>query len=318
MTKRTALRSPHFKQQGLKMLNTSSWGTAVLQRWLLPAMALAIAWCAAMPAHADLKSVGAEVAKLYSNARVSETIFKDLYRIDFGPNSAPFYVGESVSLILETDGQQVTNWVQPVQKPMPITEEDKSGVLNAILRNVRFDKLIQIKQGKGTQQILLVSAYDCPFCIQLERMLSSAGDKVDATFYIVPSTLNHRDKSRQENVHNIWCANDNAATWRNGLLKAAQQYPASATVAACTLGDADWRDMYIVLRSLGVKDFAYPFMLSDNGLPTVAEQELPPFLKQIRNGAEKKFWSAQNRALYPAVEYAQFRADKAGPRGWYK
>lgn len=289
-----------------------------LRRGLLSVLGLTAALLTAVPARADIQSVGAEVAKLYNNARVSETIFQDLYRIDFGPNSAPFYVSESVSLILETDGRQITQWTQPVNKPAPISADEKSGVLNAILHNIRFDKLIQLKRGKGSNRILLLSAYDCPYCIQLERMLESAGDKVDATFYIVPATLRPGEKARQENVRNIWCASDNSATWHQGLLSASQQFPTANAGAACPWSDLDRRDMAIVLRSMGVKEIGYPFVIPDNGQPMVAELELTPFLKQIRTGAEKQFWAPKNRAVFPATEYAQFRADKAGPRGWYK
>lgn len=288
------------------------------RRALLSMLGLTAALLTVSPAQADIKSVSAEVAKLYNNGRVSETIFQDLYRIDFGPNSAPYYVSESVSLILQTDGTQITQWTQPISKPAPISDEEKSGVLNAIIHNIRFDKLIQLKRGKGTNRILLLSAYDCPYCIKLERMLESAGDKVDATFYIVPATLNPSDKARQDKVHNIWCANDNAETWHQGLVKASQQYPAGDTSAGCTWGDLDRRDMAILLRSLGTKQIGYPFMVPDNGQPMVAAQELPVFLEQIKTGAEKQFWAPKYRAVFPVAEYAQFRADKAGPRGWYK
>jgi hypothetical protein len=308
----------HFYSQtkGVNMMAT----TAKIARYARRAMQCMVGAVAALlftPAQADFKSVSAEVAKLYSNGVVSETIFQDLYRIDFGPNSAPYYVSDSVTLILETDGNQITKWAQPVNKPSAISDEDKTLILNSILRNVRFDKLIPLKRGKGTQRILLLSAYDCPFCIQFERMLETAGDKVDATFYVVPATLNHNDPARADNVHNIWCAKNNTAVWHKGLVSASQQYSSANLASDCTLGNLDRRDMTILLRSMGVQQ-NYPFMVAENGLPRTPETELGPFLKQINTGADKKFWDPKFRDVFPATSYSQFRADKAGPRGWFK
>ena len=271
----------------------------------------------AVPAQADITSVSATVKKLYGNKNVvKETIFKDLYRIEGGPNEAIYFINDSATLILETNNLKVTNWSQPVQKPSAISDQEKSKILSAILHNIRFDKLIQITQGKGANKVLLLSAYDCPFCIKFEQMLASAGDKLDVSFFIVPDTLEGDNPQRKQNVQNIWCAADNAKTWREGVVKANLQYPA-ASKNDCNLSFADARDFQIILRSLGLR-VGFPFMIADNGLPLTPTSDLNAFKAQLSSGTHKQFWVPEMLNVFPSSLYSQFRAENASPRGWYK
>ncbi len=281
------------------------------------ALGFACASLFAAPAHADLASATAIAKKLYNNASaVKETIFKDLYRVEFGPNAAVYYINDAATLILETNNVSIQNWTQPVQKAEPITNQEKTKLLNAVLHNIRFDKLIQIKQGKGTNKVLLLSAHDCPFCIQFEKMLANAGDKLDVSFFIIPSALDNRDPQRRQNVQNIWCAPNNAKVWREGVAKATLQYP-NNNVPGCSLGFADARDFHIIMNTLNIRT-GYPFMFADNGLPLTPDTDFKEFKAQLDQGTHKSFWSPEVLNDYPSSLYSQFRADKASARGWYK
>ncbi|MES2298279.1 MAG: hypothetical protein V4582_14630 [Pseudomonadota bacterium] len=260
------------------------------------------------------------LSKLYNNlnrASVHETLVKGLYRADFGPRSAQIYVNEALTLILETNGNTITKWTQPVQGAQPISDTEKRDLLYGMLHNIQMDKLIQIKQGDGHQRVLVISAFDCPYCIKFERMLANAGNKVDATFYILPTSLNWDDSARANSVHNLWCAADNASVWRNGLLKSTQAYPGGAA-GACTLGVEDTKDVEVLLSSVGLPVKGYPFKMADNAIAGTAAQELEPFLEQLNKGENKSFWSPQMRQAFPAAQYAQFRSANASNRGWYK
>jgi hypothetical protein len=281
------------------------------------AFALTCVSLVAAPAQADLASVTTIAKKLYNNTTaVKETIFKDLYRIEFGPNAAVFYINDAATLILETNNVSIQNWTQPVQKSESIANPEKTKMLNAILHNIRFDKLIQIKQGKGTNKVLLLSAHDCPFCIQFEKMLAGAGDKLDISFFIIPSALDARDLQRRQNVQNIWCAPNNGKVWREGVVKPTLQYP-NNNVPGCSLSYADARDFLIIMNTLNIRT-GYPFMFADNGLPLTPDTDLKEFKAQLDQGTHKSFWSPDALNEFPSSLYSQFRVDKASARGWYK
>lgn len=281
------------------------------------AFALACASLIAAPAQADLASVTVIAKKLYNNTTaVKETIFKDLYRIEFSPNAAVYYINDSATLVLETNNVVIKEWTQPVQKPEPIANPERTKLLNAVLHNIRFEKLIQITQGKGSNKVLLLSAHDCPFCIQFEKMLAGAGDKLDVSFFIIPSALDARDPQRRQNVQNIWCAPNNAKVWREGVAKATLQYP-NNNVPGCGLSYADARDFQVIMNTLNIR-VGFPFMFSDNGLPQTPDTDLKEFKAQLDKGTHKLFWSPEVLNDYPSSLYSQFRVDKASARGWYK
>jgi hypothetical protein len=298
-----------------QITETSLVNTARIGLWL----GLLAASMMALPAQADIVSLTATVKKLYGNNNVvKETIFKDLYRIEAGPTEAVYYVNDAATLILETNNINITAWTQPVQKPAAISDAEKTKILNAILHNIRFDKLIQITQGKGTNKVLLLSAYDCGFCIKFEQMLAAAGDKIDASFFIIPYTLEGTDQQRKQNVQNIWCAADNAKIWREGLLKATLQYPSSnAAKSGCSLTYADARDFQVILKSLGAR-VGFPLMIADNGLPLTPKSDLDAFKAQLDSGTHKLFWVPEMLTKYPTSLYTQFRVENASARGWYQ
>ncbi|MFL6657198.1 MAG: thioredoxin fold domain-containing protein [Massilia sp.] len=278
----------------------------------LKALLLAFAMAAfALPAHADLGSVRSVLAERmgakkipFTPSAVQETLIKGLYRWEQGPGTGVVFVNDAVTLMLATNSVVVTDWMQPVRNPQPISEAEKGELLKEMVRNIRFEKLIKIEQGTGKTKLLLVSAFDCPYCIKFERMLASAGDKVDATIYILPGTLNWRENARASTVRNIWCANDNARLWRTTLVKASQSY-GNLPNGSCDLGAQQVDDLMIILQTQYGK-FGFPAMVFADGSKDTAAQELPVFKQQLQQRSGNDFWAEAN-----ADKYAQFRASAA-------
>lgn len=283
---------------------------AIFRRPLAAALALTLG-LGALPAYADLGSVRGVLAERmrakkipFSPSSVRETLIQGLYRWEQGPGVGQLYVNDAVTLILVTDGSKIVEWTQPVRDPQPISDAEKNSLLSEMLRGIRFDRLIKFEQGKGQagNQVLLISAFDCPYCIKFERMLAGAGDKVDATVYVLPSTLQPKDNARASTVRNIWCAKQNAEVWRNALLKSPGAYYSNLPSGSCDLGVEAARDVQLIIASMGLGG-GYPQMLFGNGTTSTAAQELPVFQDQLRKNPGRVFWDEPK-----PQRYAQFRA----------
>lgn len=262
----------------------------------------------AFPAHADLASVRhilAEKTRVnkwppFHPATVRETLFPGLYRWQPETDTGAIYVNEAVTLLLYSNGNVINNWTQPVLNPQPISQAEKADLLNQMVRSVRLDNLIHIRQGSGGPKVLLLSAFDCPYCIKFERMLEASGDKINADIYIVPTTLNARDPKQLSTVRNIWCDSKSAAIWRSVLVKAATGH-FSVAYAGCPFGNELTQDLEIILRSAGVK-FGYPTMIFGNGIVGTAAQDFSAFSAQLKAN-DGSMWLESN-----PDRYAQFRS----------
>jgi hypothetical protein len=276
----------------------------------MAALALALG-AVVLPAHADLGSVRGILAERMAAKKVpfnpsalQETLVKGLYRWDMGPGQAMMFVNDAVTLMLITNNVTITEWSQPVRDPQPISDAEKQELLKEMLRNIRFDKLIKVDQGSGKNKLLLISAFDCPYCIKFERMLNTAGDKVDASIYVLPSTLNARENARASTVRNIWCANDNANVWRKTLVNASPGY-FSLPSRSCDLGNQQGEDLQILMRSLYGR-MGYPSMIFANGSNDTPGQDFATFSQQLQQTSGSDFWADAN-----PDKYAQFRASAA-------
>lgn len=242
--------------------------------------------------------------KVLNPSTLHETLIPGLYRWDRGAGVGQIYVNEAVTLFLGTDATRIVEWGQPVRNPEPISDVEKQELLSEIIRNIRLDKLIHIRQGTGENQVLLVSAFDCPFCIKFERMLEAKGDVLNADIYILPSTLNKNSNANLSTVTNLWCADNNAAVWRQTVTKAQRGY-FMAPRPGCGLSIREVEDIELLLHSWsGFKGF--PYMVFGNGEAGTPSDQSDVFMSQLRRSSGKQFWAE----LHPE-RYAQFRADRA-------
>jgi len=76
----------------------------------------------------------------------------------------------------------------------------------------RFDRksAITLKYGKGTKEVILWSAIDCPVCVKLDAQMERLGD--DVTVYLVPTALSP-SADKQELVRRIYCASSPEQAW---------------------------------------------------------------------------------------------------------
>lgn len=261
----------------------------------------------ALPAHADLEQVRNTIAdRLRANKQpfnpssVKETLISGLYRWDQGTRTGQIYVNEAATLMLLTDGNKIVSWEQPIRQPQPISDAEKIGLLSEMIRNIRFDKLIHIRQGTGANQVLLLSAFDCPVCVRFERMAEAEGSRLDMDLYIVPSTLDSDVTAKVSTVHSIWCAEDNAVAWRKTVVQGGRGYFLLPKHSCDVLMPETW-DIELLMRSVGGFE-GYPYMVFGTGGMGTASTDAVVFATQLRRAAGKWFWTDPH-----PDKYAQFR-----------
>jgi hypothetical protein len=275
--------------------------------WLEAALALMLI-LGASAAHADLNSVRTIIgARLNANKQpfspssVNETLLTGLYRWNQGAGIGQIYVNEAVTLMLLTDSVKITQWDQPVRNPTPISDDEKYALLDEMLKNIRFDQLIHIAQGNGSHQVLLLSAFDCPYCIALERMLATPGNPINADIYILPTALQNTN-AKTSTVANIWCAQDNAAIWRTTLVKEARGYFVHPG-HSCDVGVESVKDIEVILHSIG-GFHGYPFMVMGNGQFLTPSANAAEFAGQLNSAPSNDYWTQRHPDRYRA-----FRAE---------
>lgn len=100
--------------------------------------------------------------------------------------------------------------------------------------------------GKGSREVLLFTAYDCPNCRQLEQVFLKQAKSLNVTVYLVPMALRYdHDPQAKTLLKGVLCAPDKAAAWNQLILQRQ-----GATDAAC---DARSEDYAYLARSFPVK-----------------------------------------------------------------
>lgn len=269
-----------------------------LSRLISPFIGLCLSVLASLPAHAganemrrNLEPYMKQFSPQICTGTVSETLVRGLYRCDGGRGMGQAYVNEAATLVMLTNGRDITDYVEPGAGAKPVSEEERRALLSDMLKNIRFDQLIRLKQGNGSTRVLLISAFDCPFCIQLERMMAAQGSRLDADVYVLPTTLDPSKNANVSTVRNIWCAKDSAAVWRHTLTRATGGY-FDLPAGSCDRSNQDVRDIETLLSGIGPQ-FArrgYPRMLLGNGQIYTSSTDAAEFTTQLADGASNAFW----------------------------
>lgn len=125
------------------------------------------------------------------------------------------------------------------KNPMPKAEADT--IIRDALAKINTEKLIKLKYGNGRNKFIMFSALDCPYCKKLEANLERLKGSLDATIYLVPTSL-QRSPREAEQVQRIWCSPDPARAWNEARFQ--QRLPASATDCGLSLLDSEALAMF--------------------------------------------------------------------------
>ena len=71
-----------------------------------------------------------------------------------------------------------------------MTPGEVTGLRQEVMNGIEYAKLIKVAYGDGgNRKMLLFSAVDCGFCQRFEQEFAKYGNKVNTTFYVVPSAF---------------------------------------------------------------------------------------------------------------------------------
>jgi hypothetical protein len=85
-----------------------------------------------------------------------------------------------------------------------------------LLSRLRWDLLVGPVWGQGApRKALVLSAPDCPYCIQMELDLANGTRSPAYELYYLPIMLNKTSKVASQ----IWCANNRVEGWQQAMLK---------------------------------------------------------------------------------------------------
>lgn len=266
--------------------------------WPLLLLGLLCLSLAARTAHAGVAEVRKNFAPYVNQfspalctGAITETLVRGLYRCEGSRGVGHAYINEAATLVMPTNRRDITDFIETGPGHKPITEEERRVLVSDMIKNIRFERLIHLKHGNGGTKVLLLSAFDCPFCIKLERVLAAPASHIDADVYVLPSTLDISKNANLSTVSNIWCAKDNAAVWRNTMIKATMGY-FNLPPGSCDLTTESTYDIEMLIGALGpdFKRRSYPRMLLGNGQIYTASTDPAELSGQLAGAAANAFW----------------------------
>ena len=140
----------------------------------------------------------------------------------------------------------------------PLADAQVRSLRRDMAAGLDLSRAIAFRYGSGTERAVLVSAYDCPYCRQLEQTLD--GGSFDATVHLFPMSLQHNRPGSMAIARDIWCSADPATAWKAALLRG------EAPVRAAPGCDKDARDAGMLLALFDIK--AVPARIGPDGTVT--------------------------------------------------
>ncbi|MES2014968.1 MAG: hypothetical protein V4484_00625 [Pseudomonadota bacterium] len=213
-----------------------------------------------------LYAKGFDVASDMRSTVAKDTLVNGVYKVtsqDGGQFHA--YISENGQIF----GDAVNGW-QYTGSNIALSGEEKFFLKVEVLHNIAVNKMIKVQYGDGGgRKMILLSSVDCPFCKKMEANLAQHADMLNTTFYVLPAALNGRDNTASalqqwDTTARIWCANDNAAAWKNywarRLVPDAKQCGMDS-IAARSLQ----RDFDEIMRSIWIRTTGSPAIIREDG-----------------------------------------------------
>ena len=191
-----------------------------LQRWLV-ALAVCAASVAGPQARADEAAIRKNLAERLPDFpkidEVNKTAIPGLFEVRIG--TEVLYTDERGDHLIEgtlIDTKTRANLTQ--------ARVDKLTAID--FAALPLKDAIVVKQGNGSRKLVVFADPNCGYCKKFETDLQKVKDVTVYTFLYPILGGDSPEKSR-----NIWCAKDNAAAWRDWMIR--------ATVPARSMGECD-------------------------------------------------------------------------------
>lgn len=232
---------------------------------------------AAAPAHADAPSAshsffsnlaraGSALSVNEQTAKIEPTLVRGMYAMYDGGGRFVGYINEPGTLFGDFRGLSVISGT--AVKARPMTPDEVLDLRAEVMNGIDYDKLIKVSYGDGGgRRQLVFSAVDCGYCKKFEQAMASNGDKLNTTFYVVPSSLrpyNNGGAAAWQTVSSIWCADDKTAAWKAywSTLKAPAQRQCALDPQAAARAQHQLEE---ILGVTGVNITATPTFVREDG-----------------------------------------------------
>jgi thiol:disulfide interchange protein DsbC len=180
---------------------------------LLVALALGGACLAAWSDEAAIRKAFAErYPKMRPVEEVTKTPISGLYEVRVGADL--YYADEKGDYIMLVGRDTLDGHIVDTRAKLDLTEERMDKLLAADIPKLPYKDAIVRKYGNGSRHMILFEDPNCHYCRDVERNLPQLKDVTIYTFVIPILGPDSVMKARD-----IWCAKDNASTWRNWMLE---------------------------------------------------------------------------------------------------
>lgn len=175
-------------------------------------------FCASV-AQAQVFGVGAVHGRIASTPilgqlaswRVDDSLISGIYMLSHPSGSfEPYAINEAGSFLLSNQGWQR---VSPANLGLPLSGVALQQLQAQLFGAVKTSEAITFTYGSGAKKVILISAFDCPSCRQLDAKLEALADKLNATIYLFPLALDFTNQRAMAVATTIWCDADPAGQW---------------------------------------------------------------------------------------------------------
>jgi hypothetical protein len=213
--------------------------------------------------YANLARGGQRLDVKISDTTVTPTLVRGMYRMETIQGKFLGYTNEAGTLL--GSGSYFEGLPPGARQFRKLTTEERGYLRREAVSNIDKSRLIKARYGNGQRSVFLFSAIDCPASKHGEELLRKNGNQYNATFYIIPTSLNNGVPQGQK-VAKLWCAANSGDAWKkywvSGTIPAAGQCPFSDYKIAKEAQE----DLRAILNGLGLAVKGYPSYIREDSI----------------------------------------------------
>lgn len=231
------------------------------------------AWADGQRAAQNLFANLANAGQSINNARVSNTfvapsLIRGMYVVTDQRGDFVGFTNEAGTLFGDSRG---FHGLRRGEKGFrPLNTKEAVDLQKEMVVNIDKEKLITVQYGNGQRRLFLFSAIDCPACKSLEDKLAKAGASENATFFVVPSSL-QSNEAQWQRVSNIWCADDSATAWKKYWATGSTPAVSSCSFQEGHLAKKVRSYLWDMLKGAGLALHGTPTFVREDGLLLTTE-----------------------------------------------